>query len=285
MQIREVEYFLTVAEHGSVRHAAASLGLTQPSLSRGIVNLEREFGQQLFDRLGHGVVLTAAGKAFLGPARRLVRTARLDADPTSLSLDIAVWGTLTIDPTADLIAQLHTESPALRIRIEQADDEESVCRLVREGHCEIGMMSLPAIFVSGLRVIPAGTFQEWLVLPPGTEVEPGPLPLSAVSDYRLIVPAGGSQVPFVGMSLAAAGVDIRLGVLSAHREALISLVVAGAGATTASERYARVAASRGAVIRELVPPITREYGLVHRDDVLSPAARRFIALALADTAN
>ncbi|MFJ4656794.1 LysR family transcriptional regulator [Nocardia sp. NPDC088792] len=285
MQIREVEYFLAIADHGSVRHAAATLGLTQPSLSRGIVNLEREFGLQLFDRLGHGMVLTTAGKAFLGPARRLIRTARLDTDPGSISLDIATWGTLAVDPTAALIAELHTEHPALPIRVEKADDEESVCRLVRDGHCEIGTVFLPSIALEGLGVVAAGSFREWLILPPDTEVGPGPLPLSAVSDYQLVVPTGGSQVSFVGMALAAAGVQVRVGVLSAHREAQIALVLEGSGAALASEHYARVAQSRGAVIRELTPPIVRDYGFVHRVDVLSPAAARFIDLALAHTSN
>ncbi|MEU9555323.1 LysR family transcriptional regulator [Streptomyces fumanus] len=70
MEARHLRYALAVAEHQHFGRAAASLGIAQPSLSRQIADLEREVGERLFDRTPAGVFPTAAGAAFLVPARR-----------------------------------------------------------------------------------------------------------------------------------------------------------------------------------------------------------------------
>lgn len=54
--------FLATAEEGSLTAAARSLGLTQPTLSRQISALEEELGLMLFERVGRGLALTAAGR-------------------------------------------------------------------------------------------------------------------------------------------------------------------------------------------------------------------------------
>ncbi|WP_073201018.1 LysR family transcriptional regulator [Roseovarius marisflavi] len=54
--------FLATADEGSLTAAARSLGLTQPTLSRQISALEEELGLMLFERVGRGLELTAAGR-------------------------------------------------------------------------------------------------------------------------------------------------------------------------------------------------------------------------------
>jgi LysR family transcriptional regulator, hca operon transcriptional activator len=70
MELRHLRYFVAVAEAGSLKLAAEKrLHTAQPSLSRQIRDLEREVGVPLLSRSVHGVVLTAAGRAFLDHAR------------------------------------------------------------------------------------------------------------------------------------------------------------------------------------------------------------------------
>src|ERR1700686_1683714 len=70
MELRHLRYFIAVAEEGSLTLAAEKrLHTAQPSLSRQIRDLEYEVGVQLMSRSVHGIELTAAGKAFPGPAR------------------------------------------------------------------------------------------------------------------------------------------------------------------------------------------------------------------------
>lgn len=62
-------YFLHVAHHGSIKHAAESLKLSQPSLTSAIKKLESQLGVALFDRRSKGVELTEYGHVFLRYAR------------------------------------------------------------------------------------------------------------------------------------------------------------------------------------------------------------------------
>ena len=58
MELRELKYFLAVAQTGSISAAADSLYITQPSLSRQMKNLEAEAGGELFERGSRRITLT-----------------------------------------------------------------------------------------------------------------------------------------------------------------------------------------------------------------------------------
>jgi LysR family nitrogen assimilation transcriptional regulator len=73
LESRLLDYFLRVAELGSINKAAADLHLSQPALSRHIAALEHEMGTQLFTRTQGGVMLTDAGKLLADRARPLLR--------------------------------------------------------------------------------------------------------------------------------------------------------------------------------------------------------------------
>jgi len=70
----QVEAFLQVAQHHSFSRAAEVLQLTQPSITARIQALERELGEELFERGGRGVSLTDAGNAFRPYVERLLQT-------------------------------------------------------------------------------------------------------------------------------------------------------------------------------------------------------------------
>lgn len=77
MDLRLLEYFLRVAEFGSINRAAADLRLSQPSLSRKIAELENDIGAVLFARDTTGTRLTDAGLMLAARARPLLRDASL----------------------------------------------------------------------------------------------------------------------------------------------------------------------------------------------------------------
>ena len=83
MDLKQLEYFVRVAELGSFTRASNALEIAQPALSRQIRQLETELRQNLLIRNGRGVVMTDAGKLLLGHARgilhQVVRT-REDLD-------------------------------------------------------------------------------------------------------------------------------------------------------------------------------------------------------------
>lgn len=86
MELRQLRYFIAIAEHGSFSRAAARLHVSQPPLSTQVKNLEDELGVKLFERNNRGVTLTAAGTAFYEETRAALarlehaRTRALQAD-------------------------------------------------------------------------------------------------------------------------------------------------------------------------------------------------------------
>ncbi|WP_280252491.1 LysR family transcriptional regulator [Nocardia abscessus] len=75
MELRQLRYFVTIAEEASFTRAAARLHLAQPGLSAQIRQLERELGHSLLDRGGRTVTLTEIGAAVLPHARAALAAA------------------------------------------------------------------------------------------------------------------------------------------------------------------------------------------------------------------
>jgi LysR family transcriptional regulator, nitrogen assimilation regulatory protein len=75
MDLKQLEYFVTVAEHGSFSRAAVLLNLAQSSLSRQVALLETELGHRLLERTGRGVSVTEAGTAMLTHAKVMLASA------------------------------------------------------------------------------------------------------------------------------------------------------------------------------------------------------------------
>src|SRR5882724_8366063 len=72
MELRQIRYFIAVAEEGHITRAAERLGMQQPPLSKQIKAIERQLDAQLFHRKPRGVVLTDAGHTFLSCARKII---------------------------------------------------------------------------------------------------------------------------------------------------------------------------------------------------------------------
>ena len=74
MDFGQLEAFVQVAQHRSFSRAAEVLQLTQPSITARIQALERELGEEMFERGGRGVRMTDAGTAFLPYVERILQT-------------------------------------------------------------------------------------------------------------------------------------------------------------------------------------------------------------------
>ena len=75
MELRQLRYFVAVAEEGNISRAAKKIFLTQPALSRQIKALEEEIGQCLLERQAHSIRLTPVGESLLREARELLQHA------------------------------------------------------------------------------------------------------------------------------------------------------------------------------------------------------------------
>lgn len=120
--VRQLQYFVAVAELRGFRRAAEACHVSQPSLSAQIARLEEALGVQLLERNARGVRVTAAGEAVLARARQLLlaagdvnEAARQQGDPLSGTLRIGVIPTVCPYLLPEVTPALHHALPNLAI--------------------------------------------------------------------------------------------------------------------------------------------------------------------------
>ena len=124
MELRQLRYFVAVADQGSFSRAAEALGRTQQALSKGIQSLEESVGVRLLDRNPRQATPTVFGRLLLTHARNIdaeVRTFRtrlsemLGADHGQVRLGASPTATNLL--MADAVTQLYTKRPELRLNV------------------------------------------------------------------------------------------------------------------------------------------------------------------------
>ena len=150
MELRQLEYFLAVAEDANFTRAAERLHVAQPGVSAQIKQLERELGLPLLDRTGRAVTLTEAGRAVLPFARAAlgaVAGSRQAVDElTGLVKGKVAIGTITSCPAvaiADMIDGFHRAYPAIEITLQQ-DNSDRLVDAVRQGSLDLAVIALSA---------------------------------------------------------------------------------------------------------------------------------------------
>lgn len=148
MELYQLRYFLAVAETGNFTKAAQRCFVSQPSLSQQILNLEEEFGQPLFHRLGRKAVLTEAGKTLMEGARRILtdvdQTLQELKDNTALGPKVVIGAIPTVAPFffPALLAYCRASEIALNIQT-QEDFRRPLAEAVLDGQLDWALISLP----------------------------------------------------------------------------------------------------------------------------------------------
>ncbi|MEV0598151.1 LysR family transcriptional regulator [Streptomyces sp. NPDC050315] len=291
MERRQLEYFIAVVEHRGFTSAAHALHVAQPSLSHSIRALERELGGSLFHRLPHGVALTAAGEALVGPALQVLRdlsTATSSVrEVLGLSggrLDIVSQTTLAVDPLADLLGRFHAAHPKVTVRVIDPERGSEVVQMVRTGQCELGLVDASVQTTAAASELCGTELPEQemhVVLPPDhPHPQPSTIGLRELAALGLIVtPPGTATRDTLDEVCAKADTTPRIVVETAHRAMIVPLVLAGAGAALLTTSMAADAALRGARMLSTRPRLLRRGRLVWRSGPLAPAAQAFVDLA------
>jgi DNA-binding transcriptional LysR family regulator len=144
MDLRQIRYFLTLADELNFTRAAGRLHISQPPLTRQIQQLEASMGVVLFERTTRGVALTQAGQVFLEEARKLVALADQAANKTRLAhtgqmgrLDIGIFGSATLNVIPTLLIELRKTHPAIVITLQNTTKTELI-DAVRGRRLDIG---------------------------------------------------------------------------------------------------------------------------------------------------
>jgi DNA-binding transcriptional LysR family regulator len=287
MDLRRLRLFLAVVDGGGMTRAAEAAHVSQPSVSQAVRELEAEVGTLLFHRVGRRVLLTSAGEALVEPARQVLRDVETGRAAVAAvaglgagRLDLGALPTLAADPLAPLVGAFRVLHPGVDIALADPADAPALVELVTSGECELGVTAEPLVD-PGLVSAPLGHQDLLAVLPPGTNAS-SVMAVATLAAFPLVAaPAGTTTRDQLEDAFSQARVTPRVAVVTAQREAILPLVLAGAGATLFPRPLAEQAAALGAVVASLRPRLTRPVHLFHRAGPLSPAAAAFRDLALA----
>ena len=147
MELRQLEYFVAVAEEANFTRAAQRIHVAQPAVSAQIQRLERELGQPLLDRSRRTVRLTAAGEAAL-PYARAALAAVADIHVAVEELTQLVRGTVAIGTVTShsvdmplLLADFHADHPEVEITL-STDSSDTLIEMVRTGRLDAAIVSV-----------------------------------------------------------------------------------------------------------------------------------------------
>jgi DNA-binding transcriptional LysR family regulator len=148
MDLRQMRYFLAVAEERHVGRAAERLHMAQPPLTRQIRALEDELGATLFVRTPKGMELTEAGQTLLDEVPNLLQLAQRARERTRAAgqgaigrLDVGLFGSGVLDVIPRLLAQFHAERPEVKIVLHTMTKAEQLDAL-RERRLSVGFNRL-----------------------------------------------------------------------------------------------------------------------------------------------
>ncbi len=148
MDLRQLSYFVAVAEERQFTRASVRVSIAQPAVSAQIGRLERELGEKLFHRDQRAVALTEAGEALLPHARAALAAAERGRD-TIASLRGLLHGRLRIGVSRPLdnrlgqaLGEFHRAHPAIEIMLTEQHNEPLVHALAT-GDLDAAVVGLP----------------------------------------------------------------------------------------------------------------------------------------------
>jgi DNA-binding transcriptional LysR family regulator len=150
VEIRQLEYFVAVADELSFSRGAARVHVVQSAISTAIAKLERELGIELFDRSRLRITLTGAGTAFLAEARGTLNAARRARDSVaqfhgqlSGTVDIGILQSSGPIDLPAVLGRFHRKHPLVSVRLRQSTGGSAGhLAAIADGSLEIALIAL-----------------------------------------------------------------------------------------------------------------------------------------------
>ncbi len=149
MELRVLQYFLTVAREGNITRAASLMHITQPTLSRQLMQMEEELGVKLFRRGKHNILLTEEGMLLRRRAQEIVDLAEKTTkelmhgeEEVSGEISIGCGETKNMRPLSEMMASFHQKYPDVNFNIYTAIADDVKERL-ENGILDMGLLLEP----------------------------------------------------------------------------------------------------------------------------------------------
>lgn len=169
MELRILKYFLTVAREENITRAAAICHITQPTLSRQLMQMEKELGVKLFHRGGHNVLLTEEGMLLRRRAQEIIELAEKTErellhgeENIAGEISIGCGETQNMKPLSKMIASFQAKYPDVTFHIDTAIADDVKERL-ENGTLDMGLLLEP-VEISRYHFIRMPVEEKWYVL-------------------------------------------------------------------------------------------------------------------------
>jgi DNA-binding transcriptional LysR family regulator len=287
MDLRQIRYFIVVAEELHFRQAAERLKMTQPALSKQIMVLEKDIGVQLLSRTKRVVQLTHAGQAFLARARNLlaqaeetIQIARRTARGEEGQLTIGATPPATQNMLPDLLRTFRDRFPKVELNLSLLTTESQVVAL-NQRQIDIGFLH-PPIDGRGLDLYPVHEEDFIAVLPKDHRLlKYDKIPLAQFAgESFIILPRHESPVLYDQFVQFCQKLGFQPNIVKEvlDLQTRICLIAAGVGISFVSEGL-HDAVGANVVCRPLeYCPIKQKLAAAWRQDATAPAIHSFLAL-------
>lgn len=288
LELRQLRYFVTVADELHFGRAAARLHMTQPPLSQAIQGLEAQLAAPLFVRSRRSVALTPAGAALLPAARRLLAQAaelpelvRAAAGGESGRLALAFVSSADYSVLPPFLRRYRAHYPQVQIALQEATSDIQVDDLLHN-RIDAGLLIPPLPDKARLALDYMKLLEEPLILalPAGLTVD-APLALKDAPALPLIIfprPIAPALYDAILGCFTAAGLTPAIGQQAIQMQTIVSLVSAGMGMALVPQSVSNLMRP-GVDYRALldVTPLV-ETGCAWRRDNPSPVLQGFLEL-------
>lgn len=285
MDLRQLRYFIALAETGNFHRAAERLNMAQPPLSVAIRKLEEELGTPLFERESRGVRLTDAGRAALPTARAAIEQAALVREVVrrgalgeSGSISVGFVGSAISAALPRIIPAFRARYPDVDLRLEEMTSA-SIAEALAARSLDVGLVRLPLMKPGDLAV---------------SIIERDELVAALLADHPLarrrtlrIEDLAGEALVLHGpvsvlrsvvmLACQRAGFAPRIAQEATQVQTILSLVQSGLGIALVPAEMARIA-PEGVRLLKLAEPLSIEMGVAMRRDA-DALVRNFVAVA------
>lgn len=292
MDLRQLRYFIAVAEEGHITRAAERLGMQQPPLSQQIKAIERELDLQLFHRKPRGVALTEAGRALLEEGRgilaqfdRGLETTRRAARGEQGRIAVGMTPTAPFHPLVPRAVHTFREAfPLVSVTLEESLSDGLLERL-RSERMDLASIRNAVPDPAGLIIRPL--LEEIMVaaLPSGHSLAQGKtevaIPITSLASETFILygPPGSGMYDRTVAACYAAGFSPRVGQLAPRITSTLGLIAAGFGVSFVPISM-RAIAMDGVTYRKVKGPVQPRaiLSLAFRRGDTAPVLKQFLAV-------
>ena len=243
MELRQLEYFVAVAEEANFTRAAERVHISQSGVSAQIQQLERDFGATLIDRSGRSATLTAAGAAALEHARAALASAdavRQAVDEVSGlirgRLMAGMVTACTVTGLFDALAAFRLAHPGIEITLIE-DNSDRLIESVRTGRADLALIGTAGTLPHGLDALPIVSERLIAAVPAGHPLaNRRRATLDDISAYPIVsMPQGTGIRAVFDHACATNGIRPNIALQASAAAAVKDLAIRGLGIAILSE--------------------------------------------------